>query len=315
MTGCARIRYTHKEPGKLLIVTTLFPQYDFARHIAGDKANVILLLNPGMESHSYDPTPRDIVSINESDLFIYTGDEMEVWAAKIINSLERDVNILDVSEGIDLVRTEDEDEPIDEQLSHDDDHGYGAYGEKKHKHEEHEHIYDPHIWTSPKNAMIMVNNIKDELIKIDSKNAAYYEENANNYLEELQLLDNDITELVENADFNTIYFADRFAMYYFTRDYNLNYVSAYDSCNSETEPSAKLVTKMVDEVKENDVKVIYYAELSSHKAADTIAKETGAKKLLLHSCHNVSKDEMNNGETYISLMRQNYENLKQGLLK
>ena len=286
---------------RLLIVTTLFPQYDFTRQIAGDKADVKLLLSPGMEAHSYDPTPSDIASINESDLFIYTGDNMETWAAKLIKGLEKDVNVLDVSKGVDIIKTEDE-----EGHHHDED-------EEEHGHEGHNHIYDPHIWTSISNAKIMVSNIVDELVQIDAENADYYRKNADKYLEQLTELDNEFKEVVRNSDVKTIYFADKFAMYYFVHDYGLNYVSAYDSCSSETEPSAKLVAKMIDEVKENNAPAIFYAELSNHKAADTISEETNTKEYLLHSCHNISKDEYKKGVTYISLMKQNLENLKKGL--
>ena len=288
-----------KKDGKLSIVTTLFPQYDFAKQIVGDKADVRLLLSPGVEAHSYDPTPSDIVDINESDLFIYTGDNMETWAAKIISSLEKDVNILDVSEGIKLTKTEDE---------HDE------HGEEEQEHEEeHEHVYDPHIWTSPVNAMKMVQSIVDELVKIDPENADYYKANGETYLNELSDLDEQLREVIDNADIKTLYFADKFAMYYFVNEYGLDYVSAYDSCSSETEPSAKLVAKMVDAVKSDNAPAVFYAELSNHKAADTISKESGAKELLLHSCHNVSKEEFNNGATYLSLMKQNLDNLKEGL--
>ena len=281
-----------KDNGKLNVVTTLFPQYDFAKQIVGDKGTVELLLAPGIEAHSYDPTPADIIKINESDLFIYTGENMEVWAADIIESLENEVNVLNVSEGIELIESEDE-----------------------HNHDGHNHIYDPHIWTSPVIAKQMLNNILEEIIKEDPENEAYYRENANKYLKELDELDSQFRTLSDEADIKTIYFADKFAMYYFVEEYGFSYASAYDSCSAETEPSAKLVAKMVDEVKKNQVKAIYYAELSNHKAADTISKETNTKKLLLHSCHNVSKDEFNKGVTYVSLMKQNLENLKVGLYK
>ena len=291
-SACGRLE--KRDPDKLFIVTTLFPQYDFAKHIVGDKGEVKLLLSPGLEAHSYDPAPADIVDINESDLFIYTGDEMETWAADIIKSLERKTDILDVSEGIDLVKEEE-------------------HSHEEHNNKEHEHIYDPHIWTSPVNAMVMVENILDELIRIDGENEDYYRENADKYLKELEELDKDIREVVDNSQIKTIFFADKFAMYYFVNEYGLEYISAYDSCSAETEPSARLVASIIDEVRECNATAIFYAELSNHKSADTISEETGSKALLLHSCHNVSKKEFRNKETYLSLMRKNLENLKTGL--
>ncbi|MDE7432008.1 MAG: zinc ABC transporter substrate-binding protein [Lachnospiraceae bacterium] len=296
ITGLTACVGTSKKEGKLSIVTTLFPQYDFAKQIAGDKAEVLLLLSPGIEAHSYDPSPSDIVKINESDLFIYTGEYMETWAAQIIKSLEKDVNILDVSKGIKLELTEEDEEQ---------EEGYDT----------HNHVYDPHIWTSPVMAGQMVENILNELIKIDAENEEYYRKNAQDYLAELSELDREFRQTVEQADIKTLYFADKFAMYYFTREYGISYISAYDSCSSETEPSAKLVADMIDKVKRDNAPAVFYAELSNHKAADTISKETKTKSLLLHSCHNVSKEEFKNGATYISLMKQNLENLKAGLYR
>lgn len=319
-SSCGRLE--KRNPDKLFIVTTLFPQYDFAKNIVGDKGEVKLLLSPGLEAHSYDPTPADIVDINESDLFIYTGDEMEAWVADITKGLENKVDILDISEGIDLVKEEDvEEENVHYQDIHYDnienEHGENEHEESEdehnHKGHKHEHIYDPHIWTSPVNAMIMVQNILDELVKIDSDNEDYYRENAGKYLKELEDLDNDIRKVVDNCQIKTIFFADKFAMYYFVNEYGLHYISAYDSCSAETEPSAKLVAAIIDEVRECNATTIYYAELSNHKSADTISEETGSKALLLHSCHNVSKKEFRSGVTYLSLMRQNLENLKVGL--
>ncbi len=304
-TGCGRSR---KEDGKLYIVTTLFPQYDFVRQIGGDKVNVTLLLQPGIEAHSYDPSPSDLVDINESDLFIYTGKYMETWAAGILSSLEKDVTILDLSKGIELAAVEEEhghaeDEP---EASHEST-------EQAHEANEHNHEYDPHIWTSLENAGVMVSDITEALCELDMENATYYRERAEQYKEELNELISQFHEVIENAPIKTIYFGGKFAMYYFAEEFGLDYISAFDSCTSETEPSAKLVAKIVDAIKENHATVVYYEELSNHKAADTICVETGAQALLLHSCHNVSKEEYKAGVTYLSLMKQNLENLREGL--
>lgn len=283
---------------KITIVTTLFPQYDFARQIAGDKAEVTMLLNPGTESHDYDPTPSDMIKINNADLFIYTGKYMEAWAADILDSVDnKELDILDVSKNITLHKTTE-----DEEHEHEENES-----------EEHIHEYDPHIWTSPKNAIIMLNNILEELIKIDSENEEYYRNNAENYIKQLEELDSEFKDIVAHSEYNTIYFGGRFAMLYFVEEYGLNYVSAFDSCSSETEPGAKLVTKIVDDMKKNGAGVVYYEELASTKTAQAIADEIGGEILLLHSCHNVSSDDFNNGVTYISIMKQNAENLKIGL--
>lgn len=324
--GLCSCRVRYKDSNKIQIVTTLFPQYDFARQIAGDKAEVTLLLSPGMEAHSFDPTPADVADINECDLFIYTGEYMEVWAEKIIDSLENDVQVLDVSEGISLVKTEDEhlNHIEDAEISHEhsedehleDEHLEDEHSEDEHsghEHDGHNHVYDPHIWTSPVMAVQMMENILDKMIEIDPDNADYYRANAQEYISQIEELDKGFREVVNHSNIRTLYFADKFAMYYFAEEYGLNYISVFDSCSSETEPSAKLVAEMIDEVKEHHASAVFYAELSNHKAADTITEETGVKAYLLHSCHNVSKEEMRNGATYVSLMSQNLENLRKGL--
>lgn len=296
LTSCSG-KEKEKDMDKLSIVTTLFPDYDFARQIAGDKADVTLLLDPGVEAHDYDPSPADIIAIHESDLFIYTGDNMEQWAKSIIDSLEKDsVTVVDASKGITLVKSTEE--------AHDEDEG---------EEDGHSHEYDPHIWTSPKNAITMMNTILEAIVKQDPKNEDYYRKNAENYIDQIWELDTEFKEIVENAEYKTIYFGGRFALIYFAQDYGLGYMAAFDSCSSETEPSAKLVTNIIDAMKKNGSSVVYYEELTDPKAAEAIADETGGTTLLLHSCHNVSSEDFKNGVTYVSLMKQNAENLKLGL--
>ena len=285
----------HQSPAGdgIQVVATLFPQYDFAKAVAGQHATVTLLLPAGVESHSYEPTPADIVSIENADLFVYTGDQMEHWAAELLSgTASKGLTALDLSAGIALSGT-------------------------GHAHEEQENSwtveqYDPHIWTDPANAMIMVEEIRDALIKLDPEHMADYESNAADYLEELTALDQDIRSAVASARTTTLYFGGRFAFHYFAEEYGLTCVSAYDSCSEETEPSARAVADIVAGMQATGAKVIYYEELVDPKVARTIAQEAGAQMLLLHSCHNLSKAEREAGETYLSLMRQNLENLKEG---
>lgn len=286
-----------KDSNKITVVATLFPQYDFAREIVGDKGEVVMLMDQGVESHTYEPNPADIIKINKSDLFIYTGEYMEPWAKTIIDSIDNaDLKVLDVSKNINLDKSED------------------GHDEEEHSHgEEHSHIYDPHIWTSPINAKIMVDNILESLCATDPDNAEYYKENANNYKLELDKLDKEFRTIVENGIRKKIIFGDRFAMHYFAREYGLDYEAAFDSCSEDSEPSVKKVAELTNEIKEENIPVVYYGELSSTKVAKTISDETGAKMLLLHSCHNVSKADFQRGVTYISLMKQNAENLKVGV--
>lgn len=281
---------------KLKITATVFAHYDFARRVAGELADVSLLLSPGTEVHTYEPSPADIIKINESDLFIYTGKYMESWAEGIVNDLDSDVAVLDISNGVTLLCTEENDHTH----SHAD-------------HEAHIYNYDPHIWTSPANAIIMVQNISEKLCEIDPDNGAQYQYNAQEYIGELMELDNDFADMINSSKKKKIMFGGRFAMLYFTKHYGLEYRAAYDSCSSETEPGAKLIAGIIDEIKSENIGAVYYEEMSNHTIADQIAAETGATALLLHTCHNVSRNELNSGETYISLMRRNLENLKKGL--
>ncbi len=288
---------------RLKVVATLFPQYDFVREIAGDKADITLLMSPGVESHSYEPSPADIIKINESDLFIYTGKYMEPWAQSIIDGVEsKDIKILNVSQNIKLDRSEDNEE-------HDDHEDEDDHSEKEHA----AHEYDPHVWTSPVNAKIMVENILKELCELDPENADYYKQRTENYLNELTDLDNEFREVFASAKRTEIIFAGKFALHYFAEEYGMEYDAAFDSCSTETEPSVKVIAELIDEIKEENIPVVFYPELSDPKVARSISDETGAEMLLLHSCHNLSKDEFKDGATYLSLMKENAENLKIGL--
>lgn len=298
MSGCTDNAATesNEENGRLSVCATLYPQYDFTRQIAGDKADVQLLLPAGMDSHSYEPTPVDIIKINKSDIFIYSGEYLESWANDIVGDINKEkTTVLDVSEGISLVKE-------DEEHEHDED-----------EHEEHHHEYDPHIWTSPVIAMKMVDNIRDTLCEKDSENADYYTANAEEYKKQLEKLDSDFREVVSTGNRKKIYFGGHFAMYYFAEEYGLEYVAAFDSCSGETEPSAKVMAEMIKEIKEQNIPVIYFEEIAEPVVAEMIAGETGAKPLLLHSCHNVTPEELSNGVTYFQLMEQNVENLREGL--
>lgn len=296
--GISNLNNKKDDNEKIKIVATLFPQYDFAKQIGGNKVDVTLLLTPGTETHTYEPTPQDIINVNNSDLFIYTGAYMEPWSDKIASSIDSDTVILDSSKNINLIPSEHSEE--------DEDH-------EEHESESHHHEYDPHIWLNPQNAIGMVNNITNELCNIDPENTSYYKENAKNYIVQLNLLDTDIENTIKKSSKKNISFGGTFAYMYFIKRYNLEYISAYESCGEDTEPSASNVKKVIDYMKQNDIHVIFYQELSSGKIADAIADETGATKLVFHTIHNASQKEINNGETYISLMRKNLENLEKAL--
>ena len=338
VSGCNIGKYAHLDSSKPLIVTTLFPQYDFARQLVKDKAEVVLLLSPGVESHDFEPTPSDIILINKADLFIYTGDEMEPWVAKILDSIDNEeLTILDVSEGVETICEEEnrehnhvheENQEVENEV-HEDEHIGDGHSDREsdedvhngniilesdeHAGHDHSHGSDPHIWTSPVNAMKMVENIENALVKIDSENASFYETNAHEYIHSLEELDGQFRQVVAEGDSKTIYFGGRFAMSYFAHEYGLNYVAAFDSCQAESEPSARLIVKIIDLMSEENVIYIFHEEMTDPKAARIIAEEISGEALLLHSCHNISKAEMSDGATYLSLMEQNVANLRKAL--
>lgn len=309
---------TPTDSGKLQVVATLFPQYDFARAIARDKAEVTLLLPPGMESHSYEPTPGDIINIHHCDVFLYTGDEMEPWVADIVadvdqspSNIEETPVIANLSSGIELSK-EEHDHDHEEEASKIEDH---IHEDEAHEAEDHSHEYNPHIWTSPVLAMKMVENVIQAFVEADPANASYYEANGAAYLVQLKNLDARFRSIVEHADFDTVYVGSKFSLLYFMEEYGLHYVAAYDSCEEEAEPSIKRVVSMIKEMKNSGVTAVYYQELIEPYIANTIAEATGGETYLFHSCHNVSKDDLAAGVTYLSLMEQNAVNLEKGLNK
>ncbi len=289
-----------KEKGPV-IVATLFPQYDFAREIIGDFGTVSLLLEPGMESHSFDPTTADMKEINGADLFLYTGPELETWVAQIEESLSKDVKLVNLSSGI-----------LEEIEAAEENNGQEAAGgqAEKEEHDGHHHDIDPHIWTNPKYAMKMVEEIREAICEADPEHAEIYEQNAQAYLTELENLDQAFENVVENGVRKEIIHGGRFALYHFAKRYGLEWKAAYDSCSAQMEPSAKTVAALTEEVKEKEIPVIFYEELVEPTVARSISEETGAKMLLLHSCHNISAEEFKSGATYLDLMKGNVENLE-----
>lgn len=312
--GCSDNKNEYDD-GKISIVATAFPQYDFARQIVGDRANVTLLLKPGMESHSYEPTPKDIIQISHCDLFLNVGGESESWLESVFDSINNDG--MKMISAMDCVETiaEEHVEGMTEK-AHEHDHGdeHEDSDEEEHDHDhDHEEEYDEHVWTSPINAISIVNEITNVLCEIDSDNAEYYAANANVYIEQLRELDGKFREVVENSEHKLIVFGDRFPLLYFVREYGLDYYAAFPGCASETEPSAATVAFLIDTVKQENIPVIFYIELSNHKVADAIAECTNTKTAQFNTCHNITADDFEAGETYLSLMTSNVDILKEAL--
>ena len=279
---------------KLKIISTVFPPYDLARQIAGDNADISILLPPGSESHTYEPTAKEIIEIQNCDIFLYIGGENEQWAEKIISSNKSDS--VKTVKLIDCVKT------LEEAELHEEEHE-----------EEHSHETDEHIWTSPKNEQLMLTAVYDAICEADPENKAVYTKNKDSYNKQLTELDKAYKEAVGNAKNKTIIMADKFPFRYLAEEYGLDFYAAFSSCSDESEPSAAAMTSLISKIKELKIPVVYYLEFSSTKVADTLCSETGASSLMLHSCHNVSKEDLEKGISYVDLMKQNLENLKTAL--
>jgi len=483
LAGCGQssgaAQPSSKENDKISVVSTIFAPYDFVRQIAGDSVEITMLLPPGSESHSYEPTPQDIIKIQNCDVFIYVGGDSDAWVQRVLGSM--DTGSMEIITLMDCVETVEEeivegmegghghshgdeefnpddvkdrpmsdfngnwisgiplinDGSLDEYIHHSaeesgvseaaqksallthwasdydnitienntltiggnsadyeykgyrivesdhgasvwynyqianpidtmpafitfSDHSYGAGEHHDEHHDEHEEIghfhfkyggesfdaliddeewatfyfdaaysnseigifmaghgetaeLDEHVWTSPKNSKIIVQKISDVLCAIDGENAGKFKENTSAYILELDELDRKFQEVVESAVRKTLIFGDRFPFRYFADAYGFEYFAAFPGCSTETEASAATIAFLIDKVRAEEIPVVFHAEMSNKKMATTISEETGAKILLFHACHNVTKDEMTEGVTYIDLMKRNVENLKEAL--
>lgn len=289
LCGCtAEPEQSHDET-KLQIVCTSFPAYDFAREIAGDRAELTLLIKPGSEVHSYEPTPKDMIRIQESDLFICNGGESEQWVETLITP---ELNTIYMMDCVDTVE-----ESTD-----------GIYNA-----EDGEPELDEHVWTSPLNAIKISEEICNALCKLDTTNAEAYKTNFTAYKAQLMALDREFRQVIKNSGKHTLVFADRFPMRYFALEYGLDCYAAFPGCSSETEPSAKTVAYLIDRVREDKIPAVLYMEFSNQKMADVICEDTGCKKLPFYSAHSVSAEQFEQGVSYLDLMRINLNSLKEAL--
>lgn len=296
-----------EDSGRISVVTTIFPPYDFVREIAGDHAELKMLLKPGEESHSYEPTPQDIIAIRNCDVFIYVGGENDVWVEDILSSLPDD--------GRQILRLTDCVETVEEE------HVEGMKEAPGHTHEDEEeegevhsvHEIDEHVWTSPVNAALITDQIKNVLVKADPQNEQFYLENAAKYEDKLADLDKKFREVTENAKRSMLIFGDRFPFRYFADEYDLEYYAAFPGCAGDTEPSAATMAFLIDKVKQGGVPAVLKMELSNSNIADAIAEATDTEVKVFYSCHNLSADDFEKGETYLSMMEKNVETLKEVL--
>ena len=315
--GCAG-RQEAPDDGRLRVVTTLFPYYDFARAVAGGHADVTLLLSPGREAHSFEPTPLDAVTISRADVFIYNGGEGEVWVDDMLGAAGGDIGtVLRMMDFVDA-REEEFSEGMQGADSRGDTHGHDHGG---HDHEEHGHgdsdevEYDEHIWTSPANAIVLCRAIADALCAADAENADEYRANTEAYCEQLAALDAQFRALRADAARTTLVFADRFPLLYFCEEYGLDYRAAFHGCSTDTEPSLATLKYLIDKVNAEHIPVVYTIDLSSQRIAEAVSECTGASIERLWSMQTVSRADFDAGETYVSLMQRNYDALKGDLLE
>ena len=331
------------ENEKISVVATIFPQYDFVRQIAGENVKLKMLLKPGEETHSYEPTPQDIIAIQNSDLFIYVGGENDAWVEDILESMpdngrktlklvdcvdtveEEHVEGMKEERGHDHDHDEDDAEHEEHEVEHEEDEADHEEDEADHEedevdHEEHGqeethsvHEIDEHVWTSPLNAVKIVEQIKEELCEIDSENASDYEKNAEAYVAQLKELDQEFQDVVDHSKRKLMIFGDRFPFRYFAEAYGLDYYAAFSGCASDTEPSAATMAFLINKVQDENIKTVLKMELSNENIAKAIAEATNADVKEFYSCHNLTAEQFADGETYLSLMEKNVETLREVL--
>ncbi|HYA13039.1 MAG TPA: metal ABC transporter substrate-binding protein [Syntrophales bacterium] len=281
---------------KLKIVTTLFPLYDFAKNIGGQKVDVSLLLPPGVEAHTFEPRPADVTRIQNSDLFIFTSESMEPWVPNLLKGIDtKGLTVVDTSKGIALIQ------------------GTHIHEETEQAHKRESEGPDPHIWLDFSNAIKIADTIAAALIAKDPQNKDFYANNSNEFKNKLEELDKKYKDTLSKCRNKIIIHAGHFAFGYLAKRYNLKYISAYKGFAPDAEPTPKSLVELTHTVKKYGVNYIFYEELITPKVGEVISRETGCSLLMLHGAHNVTREEMNSGVQFISLMENNLKNLKVGL--
>ncbi len=279
-----------RSTGKISVVTTIFPYYDFARSVSKGTCDVDMLLKPGSDVHSFEPTPSDILKIRNADLFIYNGGESDEWVDSILESLG-DTDKPVVMKMTDYVK------PLTEM---DADH-----------HAEDEE--DEHIWTSLDNAKTLVSKISDEVSKLDQKHKTVYNKNGLDYIEKISKVQSEIENTVNSSESKKIVVGDRFPLLYFATEFSLDWECAFPGCSTETEPSLDRLSKLTDTIEKDKIKTILKLEMSENKVADTLADETNTKVRTFYSAESVSKEDFANNVTYVDLMERDNNALKEAL--
>jgi zinc transport system substrate-binding protein len=301
VTGCQSEKKQSKQASRPIIVTTLFPLFDFARTIAGDRMEVQLLLPPGVEPHHFEPKPDDLARIHRAALFVYIGPFMEPWADKIIQGVDRTkVRVVAAASGVTLL-------PAVAHTGHEEHHH-----EHDHDHDHQAEAYDPHVWLDFRADQAVVAKILEALIAADPAGAEQYRRRAADLTDQLVALDARYKAGLSTCESRVLLHGGHAAFGYLANRYNLNYQAAA-GVTAELEATPRRLAELVQQVKQNKVKAIYSEELVSPRVARTIAGETGATVLKLHGAHNVAKEDLEQGVTFIRLMDENLKNLQVGL--
>lgn len=301
--GCGK----GKKNGKLSVVVTIFPEYDWVKEILGDNpgdAEITMLLDNGADLHSYQPTADDILKVQNCDVFIYVGGESDKWVDNVMaQKSNKNMVVLNL---LDVLGDKVKEEEVVE----------GMEAEDEDEHDEEEAEKDEHVWLSLKNASVICDAVKDALSKADKDNAELYEKNCKAYKEKLEKLDAEYEAAVKEASVKTLLFGDRFPFRYLTDDYGLEYYAAFAGCSAESEASFKTIKYLSDKINELKLKHVMKIESSNGKLANSIIENSGAKDvdvLSLNSIQSISREDMKNGVSYISLMEGNLEVLKKAL--
>lgn len=330
LAGCGNQSTSTTSGDKALkIVCTNFSGYDFARQIAGDKAEVTMLLKPGAEAHSYEPTPEDIKAIQSSDLFVYTGGDADEWVEHVLESIDTNKHkAFKMMDAVDLREEEivegmvhehhHEEDAHEEHAHHEHAHEEDAHHElehEEHAHHEHEHAHemDEHVWTSPVNAIAIVKAMSDNIISLDETDAEYFKKNTETYVGQLEALDKEFRDVIDHAKRKEIIVGDRFPFLYFAKEYGLSYYAAFPGCSKDTGSNPATVAFLIDKVKADNIPVVFHIEMSNEQMSKSIAEATGAKNMLLNAIHNVTAEQFEKGVTYIDLMKENVKALKEAL--
>ena len=295
---------TIPEEDELTIVTTIFPPYDFARQISrgAENVNLKMLLPPGSESHDYEPTINDIALVGRADLIICVGGETDAWIDEVISSTDSKAKVLRLCDMVELL---EEDESV---LVTEEEHHH----EHSHEHDD-ECVFDEHVWTSPENSAIITKAIAEEMCCLSEENASLFQSNASSYAEELRKVQSEMNALANGAEDKILLFADRFPFRYLAESLDMTCRSAFSGCASDSEASLEAVYRLTELATETNATVIFTCEFSSRNAAEIISREAGCKILELHSCHNVSKKDFDDGVTVLDLMKRNLQYLNEAI--